>query len=1190
MQLKPQEQFAVVRQLSDPFDSGTYYVQAKIRNAHDDTLLATLNLSDKGGQRFRSDWQVPADTSGEGFYIDIETIVYTDSGYSTVSDVYGRENAVYLVQDRATPPFGAGGGPDIDYKRLGNMLRGILKEQEPVKVPRPQKVDLTGTEERILGAVNDVLSAVQGIEVPNHTEAIERLAQASVDAKNAILGAIDAKPVTEKTDVGPVIDAVRKEGNTIREALAKLFEPISKASATMESVAGKVAESVNGMIQKINKVPFLTIAKPEDMEAEPIPEIEANDPGLVVPPRRRRIPTATRGFVSIALIAFIGAAALAGTVAGTIFYMQPQGADTSAPLGDTVSTLPQFTSTTSPSSAITQRSYGKDVRLTGLESLDCIGTDANGILGAGTCTGGGGSGTVGTSSQETAGHISYWTTTNGFPALLGSVATGTLSVPTGLTVTSNRYVIGGNAAIALDTGYVIPLQSTLDAKALGATTLTIAGTANQLTSSAGAQDISTNRTWTLSLPNHVIFPGNFRAGNSTTTNATTTAMDITSILTFGGVTGNSWDDFCVSITGSADLCDGSDDGGAGGDGYAPDFSYNQDIGFGVTGSATSTKTQFTAGIHASGTSQFSNASTTLATVVTGWFTNIFVGADTLAEYIADTAGAFFTGNTETGITVTYQDADNTVDVVCNTADTSTFGCLTGTDWNTFNAKESALTFNWPLVRSVNAVSWNATTTPWAANQFVYTNAAGLLVSAASSSLAIPNAGLANSTISGIALGSNLADLTATNGTLTFSGTYNGGTARTIGLNLANANTWTALQQFSNATSTLFSTTYASSTSWFGGGLTSCSNGTTDKVLYNSTTGQFSCGTDQGGAGGTPGGSGTELQYRDGASFGGIANSAWNSAGYLGIGSTTPFALLSVASSTWPSNGRPLFQVATSTGYPLLTIRATSTTNGGPIIPSSDNGARVVIGADDANAKSTLYVNGPISSSWTYTACEESPFFQVAISADTNNICGKIAFDEVTNATLTAVALNAGGHFGPTGMSVNLSSASTADTGSLYLSHQNYRRATSTPILEGVVGAANTGTATTTTRFFGFGNNTGGPAVGQSCGFIASSTISNWRAECFNSTMQILETSVATTTVIVRMRIEFVSGTQANFYIKDSLTGPMTYVGSITHTIPETTALYPVFQVIRATGGTAAAPAWSLYSFRFWQKDIMQTVQ
>jgi hypothetical protein len=40
------------------------------------------------------------------------------------------------------------------------------------------------------------------------------------------------------------------------------------------------------------------------------------------------------------------------------------------------------------------------------------------------------------------------------------------------------------------------------------------------------------------------------------------------------------------------------------------------------------------------------------------------------EFICDTAGAMFTGNTETGITATYQDADNTVDLVVGVDDSS----------------------------------------------------------------------------------------------------------------------------------------------------------------------------------------------------------------------------------------------------------------------------------------------------------------------------------------------------------------------------------------------------------------------------------------------------------------------------------------------------------------------------------------
>ena len=62
------------------------------------------------------------------------------------------------------------------------------------------------------------------------------------------------------------------------------------------------------------------------------------------------------------------------------------------------------------------------------------------------------------------------------------------------------------------------------------------------------------------------------------------------------------------------------------------------------------------------------------------------------------------------------------------------------------------------------------------------------------------------TISGIALGSNLANLTATDATLTFSGTYNGSTARTIGINLGNSNKWNAIQELPGVTNASNATT------------------------------------------------------------------------------------------------------------------------------------------------------------------------------------------------------------------------------------------------------------------------------------------------------------------------------------------------------------------------------------------------
>lgn len=50
-------------------------------------------------------------------------------------------------------------------------------------------------------------------------------------------------------------------------------------------------------------------------------------------------------------------------------------------------------------------------------------------------------------------------------------------------------------------GVTSAIQTQIDGKVTTARTITIAGTTNQITSSAGAQDLSANRTWTLSIPN-----------------------------------------------------------------------------------------------------------------------------------------------------------------------------------------------------------------------------------------------------------------------------------------------------------------------------------------------------------------------------------------------------------------------------------------------------------------------------------------------------------------------------------------------------------------------------------------------------------------------------------------------------------------------------------------------------------------
>lgn len=128
MQLHPRESFVITHQLNNSYITDTSYVRAVIRNAKTDTILDTLDLTDKGDGRFTTEWQVPADASGQGFWVSIITSVYSDSGYTTKSQNYGDEANTYLVQERFNHNLGGvggGGGPDIDYKKI----RKIIKEE-----------------------------------------------------------------------------------------------------------------------------------------------------------------------------------------------------------------------------------------------------------------------------------------------------------------------------------------------------------------------------------------------------------------------------------------------------------------------------------------------------------------------------------------------------------------------------------------------------------------------------------------------------------------------------------------------------------------------------------------------------------------------------------------------------------------------------------------------------------------------------------------------------------------------------------------------------------------------------------------------------------------------------------------------------------------------------------------------------
>lgn len=152
------------------------------------------------------------------------------------------------------------------------------------------------------------------------------------------------------------------------------------------------------------------------------------------------------------------------------------------------------------------------------------------------------------------------------------------------------------------------------------------------------------------------------------------------------------------------------------------------------------------------------------------------------------------------------------------ATASVSGFLSSTDWSTFNGKQSALTFSTGLTNTTGTVTVNTsqdigTLSNLTGNGAVLTSGgAGTLgtytgTSCANQFVRSLSGSIAASCATVGAADVSLAALTATDSTLTFSGSYTGATARTIGLNLANAQSWTGLQQFNaNASTTSFTST------------------------------------------------------------------------------------------------------------------------------------------------------------------------------------------------------------------------------------------------------------------------------------------------------------------------------------------------------------------------------------------------
>lgn len=268
--LQPQTDFPIVRQLGDHTDPTTYYVRAVVRDPIKDVTLATINLSDNGSGRFKYAYRVPADVSGQGFYIDITTSVYEDSGYTTKASTYSDENETYLVQDRIKSTGGGGGGVDFDWKRFMKLMAEYEKKI-------PEKIDLAPVMDMLKGIKADVKEIEVDIEFPEQKEInFEPVLKAISNSEKSLIKAISDKEVTEKPNLSPVLESISNTKEDISLVNSKmdllqnvLEEHIADFGEKYEE--GSVAKEKLNQMKGIFEGELSLKKKKEDVEEDDLP-------------------------------------------------------------------------------------------------------------------------------------------------------------------------------------------------------------------------------------------------------------------------------------------------------------------------------------------------------------------------------------------------------------------------------------------------------------------------------------------------------------------------------------------------------------------------------------------------------------------------------------------------------------------------------------------------------------------------------------------------------------------------------------------------------------------------------------------------------------------------------------------------------------------------------------------------------
>jgi len=234
MQIEPQYTLPLVYELTDPFDTGVYYVRAVIRDSLSGETLQTINLIDKGNGRYTNSISAPQDPTGQGRHIDVVISIYTDAGYTTLSQTYQNKIDKFLIKRSVS--FGGAGGVDVDYLKIQKMID--ISVQKIIEGTKSQPMSL----EPVIGQIKGLEKVITGIKMPTFEQKQQDMSPiiSSIEKNSkAILKEIGSIEIPKPKDVDlyPIVSALEK----VQSVVDSIFEAVNKLkNGILETIGSSI--------------------------------------------------------------------------------------------------------------------------------------------------------------------------------------------------------------------------------------------------------------------------------------------------------------------------------------------------------------------------------------------------------------------------------------------------------------------------------------------------------------------------------------------------------------------------------------------------------------------------------------------------------------------------------------------------------------------------------------------------------------------------------------------------------------------------------------------------------------------------------------------------------------------------------------------------------------------------------------